>query len=237
MTMPLLPDNLTASISAIQLRPDSASLLVPLVTPVIIADPALAGSTLVGYKIQEAVAKSNLKDVTLELGGKCLNIVFDDVDLEQAISWSTHGILCVPALPLFCTHIKDYIASDKSQGATVQLGGDWHGMEGFWIQPTIFTDSKPDMRILREKIFGLVGVVIKFLDEEVVFQQVNDTEYGLASAVFSHNIDCALKVAHRLQAIPFGGLMQSGIGCELGEYALHSYTNVKVVHINLGLKI
>ncbi|KAI0033624.1 aldehyde dehydrogenase domain-containing protein [Vararia minispora EC-137] len=258
---------------------------------------SFTGSTLVGRKIQEAAAKSNLKDVTLELGGKSPNIVFDDADLEQAVSWSSHGIFwnhgqaCCAGSRIFVQagiydrfleeftkkaaaiklgdpferdayqgpqvsqiqydRIMDYIASGKSQGATVHLGGERHGTEGFWIQPTIFTDTKPDMRIVREEIFGPVGVVIKFTDEEDVIRQANDTEYGLASAVFSRDIDRALKVAHRLQAgtawvncvntlnasIPFGGFKQSGIGRELGEYALHSYTNVKAVHVNLGLKM
>ena len=90
------------------------------------------------------------------------------------------------------------------------------------------------MKIVREEIFGPVGVVIKFEDEEDVIRQANDTHYGLAAAVFSKNIDRALKVAHRLHAgtawvncantldtqVPFGGYKQSGIGRELGQYAL-----------------
>jgi len=86
--------------------------------------------------------------------------------------------------------IMGYINSGKQQGATVHLGGERHGTEGYWIQPTIFTDTTPDMRIVKEEIFGPVGVVIKFEDEEDVLRQANDTTYGLAAAVFSLGTGC-----------------------------------------------
>lgn len=133
----------------------------------------------------------------------------------------------------------DYIDSGKKDGATVHLGGEQHGEDGFFIKPTIFTDTNPSMKIVREEIFGPVGVVIKFSsvgadDLDDIISQANDTDYGLAAAVFTKNIERALKVAHRLHAgtcwincantldtqIPFGGYKQSGIGRELGEYAL-----------------
>ncbi|KAG6900057.1 hypothetical protein C0993_003543 [Termitomyces sp. T159_Od127] len=131
--------------------------------------------------------------------------------------------------------IMGYINSGKEQGATVHLGGTRHGTEGYFISPTIFTDTKPDMKIVQEEIFGPVGVVIKFEDEEDVLKQANDTVYGLAAAVFSQNINRALETAHKLKAgtawvncvnqlhpnVPFGGYKQSGIGRELGEYAIH----------------
>lgn len=127
-----------------------------------------------------------------------------------------------------------YIDSGKSEGATVHLGGGRYGSEGYFIEPTIFTDTRSDMKIVKEEIFGPVGVVIKFEDDEDVIKQANGTVYGLASAVFSTNIQRALKTAHALHAgtawvncinslnpqIPFGGYKQSGIGRELGEYAL-----------------
>ncbi len=127
-----------------------------------------------------------------------------------------------------------YIDSGRSEGATVHLGGERIGSEGYFIAPTIFTDTKPDMRIVKEEIFGPVGVVIKFEDEEDVIHKANDTMYGLAAAVFSQNINRALQTAHKLRAgtawvncvnmihtnVPFGGFKQSGIGRELGEYAL-----------------
>jgi len=141
-----------------------------------------------------------------------------------------------------------YIESGKKQGAHVHLGGERIGNEGYFIAPTIFTETKPEMRIVQEEIFGPVGVVIKFEDEEDVVHQANDTLYGLSAAVFTKDISRALQTAQRIRAgtvwvncintldanVPFGGFKQSGIGRELGEYALLNYTNVKAVHVNLG---
>ena len=133
--------------------------------------------------------------------------------------------------------IMEYINSGKQQGATLHLGGERHGTEGYWIQPTIFTNTRPDMRIVKEEIFGPVGVVIKFEDEEDVLRQANETTYGLAAAVFTKDITRGIQFAHRLHAgtawvncvnalhpnVPFGGYKQSGIGRELGEYALNKW--------------
>lgn len=127
-----------------------------------------------------------------------------------------------------------YIDSGKADGATCALGGTRYGNEGYFIEPTIFTDTTADMKIVKEEIFGPVGVVIKFDNDEDVIKQANGTVYGLAAAVFSTNINRALKTAHALHAgtawvncintlnpqVPFGGFKQSGIGRELGEYAL-----------------
>ncbi|KAF8897999.1 aldehyde dehydrogenase [Gymnopilus junonius] len=245
---------------------------------------AFTGSTLVGRKVMEAAAKSNVKNVTLELGGKSPNIIFDDADLSNL--WN-HGQACCAGSRIFVQagiydkfleaftkkaqsikvgdpfakgveqgpqvsqiqydRIMGYIDSGKAEGATIQTGGARHGSEGYYIQPTIFTDTTPDMKIVQEEIFGPVGVVIKFEDEEDVIRQANDTVFGLAAAVFTQNITRAIETAHKLQAgtvwvncinqieaqVPFGGYKQSGIGRELGEYALHNYTNVKGVHVNL----
>ncbi|KAH9980551.1 NAD-dependent aldehyde dehydrogenase [Russula compacta] len=258
---------------------------------------AFTGSTLVGRKIMEAAAKSNLKNITLELGGKSPNIVFNDADLDLAIDWSAHGIYwnhgqcCCAGSRIFVQsgiydeflkrftakskslklgdpfasdsyqgpqvskiqfdRIMGFIESGKQQGATVHLGGGQHGAEGYWIQPTIFTDTRPDMRIVQEEIFGPVVVIIKFEDEKDVLRQANDTLYGLAAAVFTKDITRGIQFAHSLHAgtawvncintldpnVPFGGYKQSGIGRELGEYALANYTNVKAVHINLGQRL
>jgi len=255
---------------------------------------AFTGSTLVGRKVMAAAAASNLKNVTLELGGKSPNVIFDDADLDQAVGWAAHGIFwnhgqacCAgsriyvqagiydkflekltektkninvgdPFAPgvdqgpqvsqLQYDRIMGYIESGKKEGATVHVGGNRHGTEGYFIEPTIFTHTTPEMKIVKEEIFGPVGVVIKFTDEADVIRQANDTVYGLAAAVFTQDINRALETAHKLHAgtawincvnqlhanVPFGGYKQRGIGRELGEYALHNYTNVKAVHINLG---
>ncbi|KAH9947364.1 NAD-dependent aldehyde dehydrogenase [Amylocystis lapponica] len=258
---------------------------------------AFTGSTLVGRKIMEAAAKSNLKNVTLELGGKSPNIIFDDADLDKAVDWAAHGIYynhgqtCCAGSRIFVhakiydeflkrfteksqkmvvadpfsegvdqgpqvskaqfDRIMSYIAVGKEEGATCHMGGSRVGSEGYFIQPTIFTDVQPHMRIVREEIFGPVGVLIKFDDDDDIIHKANDTVYGLAAAVFSENIGRALTTAHKLKAgtvwvnstnklhpgVPFGGYKQSGIGRELGEYALVNYTAVKSVQVNLGLTL
>ena len=258
---------------------------------------AFTGSTLVGRKIMESAAKSNLKNVTLELGGKSPSIVFDDADIDQAIKWAAfgiyynHGQCCCAGsrifvqegiydefLQRFTEHTKTlkvgdpfspetfqgpqinqqqydrimgFIDSGKTEGATVHFGGNRVGTEGYFISPTIFTDTKPNMRIVQEEIFGPVCVIIKFHDEADIVRQANDTVYGLAAAVFSQNISRALLTAHKIKAgtvwvnaanmlypnVPFGGYKQSGIGRELGEYALANYTAVKSVQVNLDIKM
>ncbi|KAI0319884.1 aldehyde dehydrogenase domain-containing protein [Amylostereum chailletii] len=255
---------------------------------------AFTGSTLTGRKVQEASAKSNLKNVTLELGGKSPSIIFDDADVEQAVKWtllsmfSNQGQVCVASSRIFVQagiydkfleaytqgvleiklgdpfapdtvqgpqvskaqfdRIMGYIESGKAQGATAHIGGEQHGDAGYWIKPTIFTGTTPDMKIVREEIFGPVVALIKFEDEDDVVRQANDTIYGLAASVFTQNLRRAIETAHRLQAgqvyvnsannadpnMPFGGYKQSGIGRELGEEALVAYTNVKAVHVNLA---
>ncbi|KAJ7361019.1 aldehyde dehydrogenase [Mycena albidolilacea] len=255
---------------------------------------AFTGSTIVGRKIMEAAAKSNLKPVTLELGGKSPNIIFNDADLDNAVEWTAfglywnHGAACCAGSRIFVqsgiydkflekfteksksirigdpfgkdidqgpmsseaqfNRIMGYIESGKADGATVHMGGERFGTEGYYINPTIFTDTTPEMKIVKEEIFGPVGIIIKFEDEDDVVRQANDTLYGLVAGVFSQDIDRAIRTAHRVQAgtiwvncfhnfapnIPFGGYRQSGIGREMGEYALHHYTNVKAVHVNIG---
>jgi len=254
---------------------------------------AFTGSGPVGRTIMKAAAATNLKEVTLELGGKSPNIVFEDCDVKAAVSWSAFGIFlnhgqCCCAgsrvfvqesiydefVEKFVAHVKTlkvgdpfapdtfqgpqinqgqfdkilgYVQSGKDDGATCLTGGDREGHEGYFIKPTVFADVTPQMKIGTEEIFGPVVALIKFKTEEEVIELANDTEYGLASAVFSQNIQRALGVAHKLEAgtawincynelhcnVPFGGFKQSGSGRELGEYALANYTEVKAVHINL----
>jgi aldehyde dehydrogenase (NAD+) len=258
---------------------------------------AFTGSGVVGRKIMEAAAKSNLKKVSLELGGKGASIVFADADLEQAINWAAFGIffnqgqVCCAGSRLFVEakiydeflekftarvksqkvgnpfvpdtfqgpqvsqiqhdRIMNYIQSGKSEGATLHHGGERHGNDGFFIQPTIFTDTKPTMKIVKEEIFGPVVVIIKFESDDEVVRVANDTTMGLASAVFTQNLNRAIKVSNALQSgtvwinsinalsmqVPFGGFKSSGVGRELGEYGLEGYTNIKAVHINLGQKM
>jgi aldehyde dehydrogenase (NAD+) len=147
--------------------------------------------------------------------------------------------------------VMGYIDSGKEAGATVHHGGERHGDEGYFIKPTIFTDVHPDMKIVKEEIFGPVAAIIKFKDEAEVVEMANNTIYGLAAHIFTENVSRSIRVAHALEAgtvwvncsqtvergVPFGGYKQSGIGRELGEYALETYTQVKAVHLNIGQKL
>ncbi len=144
--------------------------------------------------------------------------------------------------------ILSYIEKGKSGGARVVAGGERHGDKGFYIQPTIFADVKDDMAIATDEIFGPVLSVIKFKDVEEAVARGNTTDYGLAAAVWTRDISKAHSIAHRLRAgtvwvncydvfdaaAPFGGFKQSGMGRELGEKGLDSYTEVKTVTVALG---
>lgn len=146
--------------------------------------------------------------------------------------------------------ILGFIASAKDEGATIALGGEPSPLngKGFYINPTVFTDVKPDMRVYREEIFGPCVSVISFKTEEEAIALANDTTYGLGSALFTRNLTRAHRVAEEIEAgmvwinssndsdvrIPFGGVKQSGIGRELGEAGLASYYNIKAVHLNMN---
>lgn len=147
--------------------------------------------------------------------------------------------------------VLDYIEVGKKEGAKLVTGGerlqgDKFG-EGFYVSPTIFKDVKSDMRIVQEEIFGPVVVVQKFKSEEEAVELANDSDYGLAGAVFTKDITRAHKVVKQLRAgitwvnayhntyteCPWGGYKQSGWGRELGTFGLEAYTEVKQININL----
>lgn len=207
---------------------------------------AFTGSTVVGRTIMKAAASSNLKKVTLELGGKSPNIVFNDADIEQTISWVNfgiyfnHGQCCCAGTRIFVQEgiydkfleafkkratankvgdpfdkqtfqgpqvsqlqfdrIMSYIESGKEEGATVEIGGGRHGDKGYFVQPTIFSNVRSDMKIMQEEIFGPVCAISKFKTEEEAIKLGNDTTYGLAAAVHTQNLNTAIRVTHALKA-------------------------------------
>ncbi|KAI2067961.1 aldehyde dehydrogenase (NAD(P)(+)) ald5, partial [Ophidiomyces ophidiicola] len=255
---------------------------------------AFTGSTAVGRQILQSAAKSNLKKVTLELGGKSPNIVFNDADIDNAISWVNFGIYfnhgqccCAGSRILVQEGIYDeflqrfkarasnnkvgdpfhpetfqgpqisqlqfdrimgYIDQGKKAGATVEIGGERHGSEGYYIQPTIFSNVHEDMSIVKEEIFGPVCSIQKFKTEEEAIKLANSTNYGLAAAIHTKDLNTSIRVSNELRAgtvwvncynlisyqTPFGGFKESGLGRELGQYALDNYTQIKSVRVRLG---
>ncbi|KAL4227685.1 Retinal dehydrogenase 1 [Mactra antiquata] len=255
------------------------------------------GSTEVGQLIMEASAKSNLKRITLELGGKCPLVVFKDADLDtvveaahQAIFFNmgqvcTAGSRTYVHADIYDEFVKrsvdraknkligdpfdlkseygpqvskeqfdkvlELIESGKSEGAKLECGGNRHGTEGYFIQPTVFTNVTENMRIGKEEIFGPVQQLIKFKTMDEVVARANDTTYGLAAACFTNDIDTAIEFSSRIQAgsvwingyslstpqVPFGGYKMSGIGREGGEYGLQAYYEVKTVVIKTNKKL
>ncbi len=147
--------------------------------------------------------------------------------------------------------VCNYIGSGEEEGAQIQAGGKARpeGLDrGYFVRPTVFTDVNPDMRILREEIFGPVVAVQPFEEVEEAIARGNDTEFGLAASVWTRDIGKAHKVAQGLRAgtvwinchnvfdaaAPFGGYKKSGYGREMGRHALELYTQVKNVIVNLG---
>ena len=143
--------------------------------------------------------------------------------------------------------VKGYLDIGKQEGAKAQLGGEVGKGKGYFVDPTIFTGVKNEMKIAREEIFGPVAAIIPFKDENDAILQGNDTTYGLAAAVWTNDVSRAFKVARALKAgtvwvncynnidtiSPFGGYKQSGIGRELGKYAVDLYTQIKSVYVKL----
>ncbi|MEP6962468.1 MAG: aldehyde dehydrogenase family protein, partial [Acidobacteriota bacterium] len=148
--------------------------------------------------------------------------------------------------------VLDYIGIAKSEGAQCRLGGSPATRpecgDGWFVEPTIFTNVKPGMRIAREEVFGPVLSVIPFEDEDDAVRIANDSIYGLAAGVWTSSIKRAIHIPERLEAgtvwvntyravsymSPFGGYKRSGIGRESGQDAIHEYLQTKSVWIDIS---
>jgi (Z)-2-((N-methylformamido)methylene)-5-hydroxybutyrolactone dehydrogenase len=258
---------------------------------------AFTGSTETGMSIMKDAA-DHLAKVSLELGGKSPNIVFDDADLDATNNGVVSGIFaatgqtCIAGSRLFVQEkahdevverlsdragtiklgnplemetemgpvafkeqldrIQHYIHIGQQEGAELVCGGKKPDAEelkdGYFIEPTIFTQVDNDMQIARDEIFGPVLSVIPFKDEEELVRQANDTRYGLAAGIWTKDIQKALRVAHALRAgtvwvnsyrtisfnTPFGGYKMSGLGRENGLESIKEYTQVKSVWVELS---
>ena len=144
------------------------------------------------------------------------------------------------------------IETGKTEGARLLTGGgrvtDAALANGAYVQPTVFSDCRDDMTIVREEIFGPVMSILAYDDEEEVIRRANDTHFGLAAGVVSNDIARAHRIIHRLEAgicwintwgespaeMPVGGYKQSGVGRENGISTLAHYTRIKSVQVELG---
>ena len=258
---------------------------------------SFTGSIKTARALLKASAESNLKRLSLELGGKNPNIVFPDCDFDQAVEaafwgiYANKGEVCSSGSRLLVhravhdqfmeklvdrakamkvgdpfdassemgsqisaqqmERILGYVRAGCEEGARLGCGGgqdkDGAKAKGLFMQPTIFTDVTPDMKIAQEEIFGPVLAAMRFEDEEEAVEIANGTIYGLVSAVWTRDIRVAHRMAARIKAgsvwintyngfdtaSPFGGYKQSGFGRDLGSYALEQYTNVKSVWVSL----
>jgi betaine-aldehyde dehydrogenase len=145
-----------------------------------------------------------------------------------------------------------YITMGREQGARLLAGGGRVQRppfdKGAFVEPTIFTDCRDDMAIVREEIFGPVMSLLTFDDEEEVIRRANATSYGLAAGLVTESLGTAHRVIHQLEAgicwinswgespaeMPVGGYKQSGIGRENGTSTLEHYTRLKSVQVELG---
>ena len=148
--------------------------------------------------------------------------------------------------------VLGYIKVGTQEGASLLTGGGVPGLQGleqgFYVEPTIFSDVTDDMRIGRKEIFGPVMSVLVFDEEDEVVARANDTEFGLAAGVFTRDIQRAHRVVAQLQAgtcwinaynltpveVPFGGVKRSGFGRENSRAAIEHYTRLKSVYVEMG---
>jgi phenylacetaldehyde dehydrogenase len=249
---------------------------------------AFTGSTEVGKLILQA-ASGNLKKVSLELGGKSPNIVFDDADARTTISGAAsaiffnHGQCCCAGSRLYVEkdmfdevvegvanqakkikvgpgfepdtnmgplvseeqlkRVCGYLEAGFNEGAEAVVGGKKKEGAGYFVEPTVMVKTNPNMKVVREEIFGPVVVASPFSDIDQIVAEANNSEYGLAAGVWTKDISKAHRVAHKLRAgtvwincynvfdaaLPFGGYKQSGWGREMGHEVLEMYTEVKAI--------
>jgi acyl-CoA reductase-like NAD-dependent aldehyde dehydrogenase len=259
---------------------------------------AFTGSTEVGRSVMRAAA-SNIKKISLELGGKSPNVVFADANIDAAVAGAFFGIylntgqVCQAGsrLPIHesvkdefmeklinftktvkmgdpldptttmgpvvdqnqLSTVEHYVEAGNKEGAKLLVGGSrpkGNGLEkGLFYEPTIFDNVRNDMTIAQEEIFGPVLSVITFKNVDDALRIANDSMYGLAAAVWTSDLNTALKMAKGIKAgtvwvnsyhqagmpfMPYGGYKQSGIGRELGREGLSEYLETKAIQIKLS---
>ena len=145
------------------------------------------------------------------------------------------------------TRVTGFLDSGKQEGARALAGGERHGDAGYFVKPTVLVDTNPDMKVVREEIFGPVVVASPFKSLDDVRIEANNSIYGLGAGVWSRDVSKAHRIAHSLRAgtvwvncynvfdaaMPFGGYKQSGWGREMGHAVLEAYTELKSICIKL----
>ncbi|WP_108483027.1 betaine-aldehyde dehydrogenase [Oceaniglobus ichthyenteri] len=258
-----------------------------------VAKVSLTGSVPTGRRVYAAAAEG-MKHVTMELGGKSPLVIFDDADLENAVSgailanfYST-GQVCSNGTRVFVQRglhaefvarlnarlanvvmgdpmdpavnygpmvseaqmqiVQGFIAKGIEEGATLAHGGNRVARDGFFLEPTVFTDVTDDMTIARDEIFGPVLSVFAFDTEDEVMARANATPFGLAAGVFTNDLTRAHRVAQGFEAgtcyintynlapveAPFGGVKASGVGRENSKEAINHYSQVRSVYVAMG---
>ena len=145
--------------------------------------------------------------------------------------------------------VQGYVDGAINAGATVRCGGKaMTATGGFYFQPTILTNVRPDMAVVREEIFGPVLSVLTFSDLEEAISLVNDSRYGLSAGLWSDDIHTCLEFSRRIEAgtvwvnswmdgypeLPFGGVKQSGLGREMGSCGIEEFLDTKTIQMRIG---
>ncbi|MFO1107643.1 MAG: aldehyde dehydrogenase family protein [Bradyrhizobium sp.] len=190
--------------------------------------------------VHESIYDKVLEQVVAKVASIKVGNPFDSATQMGAINSAGH-----------LGRVQSHVDSANAEGARLLAGGKRPQgpifEKGYWLEPTVFAEVKPNMRVAREEIFGPVLSVMRWSDADEAVNLANSVEYGLTAAVWTNDVTTAMRTAQRLQsgyvwingvnahvrAMPYGGYKNSGVGRERGIEELYSYTEEKSIHIML----